>query len=95
MTNTVREIRTDERPKSETEKEIERLVGLSPDKLTREDLKKMLEVQRCYDSLLEIEEELESVKERKKLRKAALEDAVRKLRDHTQNRQLALSFTGS
>jgi hypothetical protein len=81
-----------ERRKSAHELEIERLMALSGESLTNEDLSKLKRIRDCRASLAEIEAKLEEVKESKKARVAALEAAIFDASTYFDNRQLALGF---
>ena len=80
--------------KSPKEAEIERLASLGIHELSVEDIPALLsEIERdCRSSLLDAEREKEELKERLKLRKAALDDAIQKACDHFENRQMCLAF---
>ena len=80
--------------KSPKEAEIERLASLGIQELSVEDLRVLRRMRDCRSSLLDAEREKEELKERLKLRKAALDDAIQKACDHFENRQLALNFGG-
>ena len=80
------------RRKSEKEAEIERLASLGLQDLSEEDLRVLGRMRDCRASLQSAENEKEELKERLKLRRAALDEAIRKACDHFENRQLALNF---
>src|SRR5574337_382040 len=81
-----------ERRKSAHELEIERLMSLSGEALTNEDLAMLKRIRDCRASLTEIEVTLEGVKETKKARVSELESAILEASRHFDNRQLALGF---
>jgi hypothetical protein len=80
---------------AETEREIERLGRLTPEALTHEDLRILKRIRDCRASLQECENELSELKETKKARKEALEEALRGADRHYDCRQLALNFSGN
>lgn len=80
------------RQKTNQELEVDRLMALTPADLNSEDLRVLRYLRDCRSSLLEAEAKLEEVKELRKLKVAALDDAVFKASMHFENRQLALRF---
>ena len=82
------------RRKSETEVEIERLASLGLQDISDEDMRVLGRMRDCRASLQAAENEKEELKERLKLRKTALDEAIRVACDHFENRQLAMNFGG-
>ena len=80
--------------KSEHGKEIDRLMALSPEALNAEDLRYLKRLRDCRASLLEVEEQMEELREIKKARREAMEEALQWAAMHFDNRQLALNFGG-
>ena len=82
------------RRKSEKEVEIERLASLGLQDISDEDMRVLGRMRDCRASLQAAENEKEELKERLKLRKTALDEAIRVACDHFENRQLAMNFGG-
>ena len=75
-----------------TDDEVARIAKLSPDELTAEDARYLRRIRDTRASLLEVERELEEVKERRKLRKETFEEAVLQAAIYFDKRQLAFNF---
>lgn len=88
-TTAIHPVESKARQKSEAEREIERLSRLSPEALAADDLMRLEAIRNYRASLVEGENELAEVKERVKLRKKALEQAVKDAVRHVDNRRMA------
>jgi hypothetical protein len=77
----------------ESEREIERLGRLSPEALSKEDLRILKRIRDCRASLQEIDNELAEAKETRKARKLSLEEALADADRHYDCRQLAMQLT--
>lgn len=72
--------------------EIERIAKLLPEELTAEDLRHLKRIRDTRASLLEVERELDEVKERRKLRQETHDQAILEASIYFDRRQMAFSF---
>ena len=77
-----------------TEQDIRRIHELGLQDISDEDMRVLGRMRDCRASLQAAENEKEELKERLKLRKTALDEAIRVACDHFENRQLAMNFGG-
>jgi hypothetical protein len=80
------------KPEIDREREIERIARMNPAELCEADLATLVKIKRARTALAEIEVEMDELKERRKMRKEALEEALNDADTHTQCRQLALNL---
>ena len=92
MSVTVTEIKVSGPKKTPQEMEVERLMTLTPTELNGEDLRVIQRIHDARNSLLIVEEQLEELKEVRKLRQQTLDAAILSASKHFECRQLALNF---